>query len=334
MGIVEAIPQLIDAITSLIPVLGAAIVLAVPIVVSAGLKLFLGLVTGILQAIPSILASLFRLLTSLVSEIVKVAPKVLQAGLSVFKGIGTAAGNAWSSVKSGIDDLKNKILGFFAGAGKWLMDSGKKMINGLADGIKSAFKGAKDAVSNGLGGLRKLLPFSPAKEGPFSGRGWTEYSGRALADGFVSGTVKALTAGTPRVADQLTLLSDAFTSGDGTSGYDIGRMFSVTLAAGLLSAKTDVQRAGDEISRALKTSLGDVGPLGGVTVHGDIRKAVSVPLRASEGLSTDGIVRLSREDLDYLAAKLAAALWPAAKAADMVNDLATFGANRVRRGSI
>ena len=335
MGIVEAIPQIIDAITSLIPVLGNAIVQALPIIISAGLKLFLGLVTGILQAIPSILASLFRLLTSLVSEIVKVAPKVLQAGLSVFKGIGTAAGNAWSSVKSGIDGLKNKILGFFAGAGKWLLDSGKKMINGLTDGIRSAFNGAKSAVQNGLKGLRNLLPFSPAKEGPFSGRGWTEYSGRALGDGFVNSTVAALAVGETKIANQLEGVAALFGSGStGMSGYDMGRMFATTLAAGLLSAKRDVERAGDAIAQALKTSLGDAGTLGGITIRGDARKAVSVPLRASGQSSTEGSVRLSREDLDYLAAKLAAALWPAAKAANMVNDLATFGANRVRRGSI
>lgn len=335
MGIVEAIPQLIDAVVNLIPVLADTIVTMLPVIIAAAVKLILGLVTGIGQALPSVVAALFRLLTTLVVEIGKAAPKVLAEGLKVFKGIGTAVTNAWSTVKSSMDSLKNKILGFFSGAGKWLLDSGKKMINGLTDGIRSAFNGAKSAVQNGLKGLRNLLPFSPAKEGPFSGRGWTEYSGRALGDGFVNSTVAALAVGETKIANQLEGVAALFGSGStGMSGYDMGRMFATTLAAGLLSAKRDVERAGDAIAQALKTSLGDAGTLGGVTVRGDARKAVSVPLRASGQSSTEGSVRLSREDLDYLAAKLAAALWPAAKAANMVNDLATFGANRVRRGSV
>ena len=39
-------------------------------------------------------------------------------------------------------------------------------------------------MKNGLSNIRKLFPFSPAKEGPFSGTGYTTYSGRALMRDF------------------------------------------------------------------------------------------------------------------------------------------------------
>ena len=45
----------------------------------------------------------------------------------------------------------------------------------------------KDAVGGVLSGARNLLPFSPAKEGPFSGRGWTLYSGRSIAESLADG---------------------------------------------------------------------------------------------------------------------------------------------------
>jgi hypothetical protein len=48
----------------------------------------------------------------------------------------------------------------------------------------------KDAVSSVLSGARNLLPFSPAKEGPFSGKGWTTYSGEAMMAGLAQGIRK------------------------------------------------------------------------------------------------------------------------------------------------
>jgi hypothetical protein len=44
-----------------------------------------------------------------------------------------------------------------------------------------------DIVEGIVGKVRNLLPFSPAKEGPLSGRGYTLYSGQALAEGLAEG---------------------------------------------------------------------------------------------------------------------------------------------------
>ena len=44
-----------------------------------------------------------------------------------------------------------------------------------------------DTVKGGLEKIRDLFPFSPAKEGPFSGHGYTTYSGRALMTSFGEG---------------------------------------------------------------------------------------------------------------------------------------------------
>ena len=47
------------------------------------------------------------------------------------------------------------------------------------------------AVSGALSDIRGLFPFSPAKWGPFSGRGYTSYSGKALMGDFGKSIVKA-----------------------------------------------------------------------------------------------------------------------------------------------
>ena len=75
------------------------------------------------------------------------------------------------------------------------------MLDGLTSGIKRGISSAINAVKNGLSQIRSFFPFSPAKRGPFSGSGYTTYSGRALMGDFAKsissqrGVVAAATEG-------------------------------------------------------------------------------------------------------------------------------------------
>jgi hypothetical protein len=66
--------------------------------------------------------------------------------------------------------------------GSLLFQAGVSIIQGLGRGIDAAFGGVFSKVGSLLGRLRGLFPFSPAKTGPFSGRGWVLYSGMAIAE--------------------------------------------------------------------------------------------------------------------------------------------------------
>lgn len=83
--------------------------------------------------------------------------------------------------------LPNEILGAFGDTGMILRDAGRKLIQGLIDGIGSMIQNAKNAASNAVQAIRDFFPFSPAKVGPFSGRGYTLYSGRALMEDWARG---------------------------------------------------------------------------------------------------------------------------------------------------
>lgn len=98
-------------------------------------------------------------------------------------------------IKSNIDGAINVIRNFPQNVMNILrnfnlFDSGRALINSFVNGIKSAFEGAKNAVKNGLSNIRRMFPFSPAKEGPFSGSGYTTYSGRALMRDFGNAILK------------------------------------------------------------------------------------------------------------------------------------------------
>jgi phage-related protein len=108
----------------------------------------------------------------------------------IWSGIVSAVQTGISNVSSAISGIKNTITGFFSGAASWLVSAGKSIIDGLVGGIKSAIGAVTSAVGDVMSAARNLLPFSPAKEGPFSGKGWTLYSGQAIVNDLAKGIAK------------------------------------------------------------------------------------------------------------------------------------------------
>lgn len=90
-----------------------------------------------------------------------------------------------------IRELPGKAMSALGNLGSKLFESGKALVRGFIDGIKSMVGAVGRAAGDLVSKARGFFPFSPAKEGPFSGRGWTLYSGqsiaRALATGIASG---------------------------------------------------------------------------------------------------------------------------------------------------
>jgi hypothetical protein len=73
------------------------------------------------------------------------------------------------------------------------------------------------AVGNVVSAARDLLPFSPAKKGPFSGRGWTLFSGESLVKGLAQGIAAEEDNLVRTVAGVVNSANDAL-SLDGTVG--------------------------------------------------------------------------------------------------------------------
>lgn len=106
---------------------------------------------------------------------------------NAFNGIKNAVGNGIDGAVNFVRNLPGRALSALGNIGSKLYNSGWAMIDGFRRGIVNAFSNAVNAVKNGLQNIRNFFPFSPAKEGPFSGRGYTSYSGAALVEGFADG---------------------------------------------------------------------------------------------------------------------------------------------------
>ncbi|MFJ5217164.1 phage tail tape measure protein [Streptomyces sp. NPDC088354] len=129
------------------------------------------------------------------------------AGLGA--SLGRLASTAWrkfynSQVTGGkivldwIKKLPGKARDALGKIGTYLYDSGRALLRGFMNGISSMAGSVKDAALKVLGPVGRLFPHSPALEGPFSGRGYTTHSGRALmqgmADGILAGQAGAVRA--------------------------------------------------------------------------------------------------------------------------------------------
>ncbi|MCX5285697.1 phage tail tape measure protein [Streptomyces sp. NBC_00198] len=112
--------------------------------------------------------------------------------------LGTNASNAWRSFKLAMVKAVVAVVTYVQGIphrtvvalgklGSLLYSAGRSLITGFVNGIKSMAGGAYDAAHSLVSKIGGLFPHSPAKEGPFSGRGWTLHSGRALMDGLAQG---------------------------------------------------------------------------------------------------------------------------------------------------
>ncbi|MFD3614427.1 hypothetical protein ACFWWT_04090 [Streptomyces sp. NPDC058676] len=105
------------------------------------------------------------------------------AGAQMVAATRQKIADAVASVR-GLPGRARAALGNLSGV---LSAAGRSLIAGFVNGIMSKIGEVRNAASSVVSAARDFFPFSPAREGPFSGRGYTLYSGRALIQGFQTG---------------------------------------------------------------------------------------------------------------------------------------------------
>ncbi|QGJ94147.1 tapemeasure protein [Corynebacterium phage EmiRose] len=117
---------------------------------------------------------------------------------NMWSSVTSTASNMWNSVSNAFSNGVNTAINWVSSlpgrardalgnTGSMLLDSGRALIQGFIDGIKGMIGRVADAARSAVQAARDFFPFSPAKRGPFSGHGYTTWSGRALAKDFAGG---------------------------------------------------------------------------------------------------------------------------------------------------
>lgn len=189
-------------------------------IISGVLDVFLGIITGnwdkAWNGLGDVLKNAWKLFEDLVGGGLSLLRDALSnAGKAIadiwnalWGGVGDFLRGAWEGIVGKVQEGAGRVMDFMKGLPKGILDaignlgdllkgSGSALIGGFIDGIKGAANGLKDAVKGVLDGIAGFFPHSPAKVGPFSGRGYTTHSGKALIGDFAG----AIRAGRDQVAD-------------------------------------------------------------------------------------------------------------------------------------
>ena len=287
---VTIVSALVPVITSLMPVLGAVISVIssvlqalIPIVtlIVQIIAVVASVVAAILGAVGSILGTVISFAASVIALIVSLGASIISSTVGFLVGVERTIAKYVMGFLSMVSSLWGKVVSYFSDGisqsvrvlsrlpgmaanalsslGSTLLESGKAAIQGFINGMLSKMGSVGDAARRIVGAARKFFPFSPAKKGPFSGRGYTTFSGKALATDFAGGIKSA----TPLAARATEGLMNAASgnlrgyrsgvdlasagSGSGGAGVDtsvhIGQLVAADMSAPLEQVKTMQLRA-------------------------------------------------------------------------------------------
>ena len=198
---VDAVTLLVNAVTDFVNFL-----MGVPASVQSFVDqvgAFFGQLPGLIGGfLAGVMASIGAWVSGIVAQAVQAGSQFLssvgsffgqlpgQVGGCLSSVIGTVGG--WVSSMGGKaaeaastfgSNLINGLMGIVGQA----QSAGQAIIQGVIDGITGMIGAAGSAIESVLSTIASYLPHSPAKRGPFSGKGWTPYSGRAIVHGLAEG---------------------------------------------------------------------------------------------------------------------------------------------------
>lgn len=257
--VIQTVLSVVGSIVSVV-ITVASQVISVVVNAASVVASAIGLVMSLVSGLVSSIAGYF---STMVSTMANAAQQVYAAVTGAFSALVGAVSGHIGSLMNTISSIPGQVMGFFAGAGSWLVGSGRALINGFTQGIQNAIGGALSAVSGAVSQIRSFFPFSPAKRGPFSGHGYTTYSGKALmegwAEGIGSGTGAVNSAITSALASASSLIGSGITVAPSVAvarAGAAGTTYNVTVNGGSVNADQRIMQAVDVLVSAAKRSAG------------------------------------------------------------------------------
>lgn len=204
----------------------------------------------------------FIIIANAMIEFVKGIPGKITGALSnlandLYNLFTNAFNRVTGAVRDGIQtainfvkEFPSQVLNTLSGLANSAYQSGQRIVQQLIDGLKSKLQSVKNAASSVASAIRDYLPFSPAKEGPFSGSHAPEKSGEAITRNIALG-----------MKSNRDLLRQAATQAAATINTKLGNVIAPT--AGIASNHTTTTNN----SRTTTTSK-TIAPIINITTSG------------------------------------------------------------------
>jgi phage-related protein len=135
---------------------------------------------------------------------------------AAFTNMVNAVRSRMDAVASVVRGLPGRIKSAIGNLGSLLYNAGRNVIQGLINGISSKLQSLRNIASNAASTIRNLFPFSPAKEGPLSGRGSPDIAGGKIAEMVAQGMER----NTPRLYEAARAMAAATMAGGPGRGLD------------------------------------------------------------------------------------------------------------------
>lgn len=220
----DLFPRLIDVVTRLVPIMSRIIDIAMQIIPPL-VDLAVIILDFLIPAMSAILATIQEVWPS-IEQIITGVLDFIQGHIDLVMGIITGdwqrahdgltkiLEGAWNAIKGAVKlgitlileqfvAIPARIAAALFGLPAQMAQSGRAMMQGFIDGIVSMAKKAVDSVLNVVKQVSGLFPHSPAKYGPFSGTGYTLYSGKALMEDWAKGIEQGAPAAVSAVEEAM-----------------------------------------------------------------------------------------------------------------------------------
>lgn len=186
--------SLANGFVALLPQIGPLVSAFVGLVEGAGPQLP-GMFASVTSAVEGLLPYL-PMLVSLVEAFIKVtggAVEVLGGFVGGLLDWGKGLATFLDSIPGVLGKVWDTVQSTFGGFVDKAFDWGKTLIQNLINGLLDAtgLTGLANAAQSVMGTIAKFMPSSPAKEGPFSGSGYTLDRGRKMMQDYASGMMSA-----------------------------------------------------------------------------------------------------------------------------------------------
>lgn len=158
----ESLPELVDmGVTTIVSMMNAFID-NMDVVISAGIQLIFGLVTGILTALPNLLKQVPFIIESLISTLLELIPEVIEAGLQVFSSLVSDLPDIIANLTAIIPELIDAIIDTIVELVPLIIDTGVVLLSSLVENlpliIKAIVSAVPDIINALYGAFADMIP--------------------------------------------------------------------------------------------------------------------------------------------------------------------------------
>lgn len=156
-GISGLMSVLMEKLSTIVPVIGEAILASLPVLLEAGVNIIATLVTGIVNALPQLAAAALSIVLQLVTSLTELAPQLLQAAMQVVATLASGIATALPQLVPTIVQMVVQICQTLIANLPLILDAALQLVTGLAQGILNALPVLIAALPEIINGIVTFL---------------------------------------------------------------------------------------------------------------------------------------------------------------------------------